>query len=410
MYAITTNTAILAFAKPSTKTRLSVRICSQWDELEQLVPDWNSLLQANHAASIFQTPEWLSTWWRAFASNRRLRAVVFLDESKNTVGILPLYTETRRFLALDCKTLRMVGAGSGDSDALDFITAPGFEQHCAQAFFDWLAKDKTWDVCSLELLRQQSQAAACLSGIAQASGWRVVSAKTPNFIVDLPKTWDEYLSMLQSGFRPLLTRYPKRLASRYRVEIVRCQDAGELDAQLQTLFALHQMRWTGLGESGAFASAERRIFYGLMARALLDRGWLEFWRLVLNGETVAAQFCFRYHQNVYLLQEGFDPKYAAEKIGYALRAHVLQEMIRTGATCYDFLGGADSYKQKFGARQASYIDLHMAGPSWRGRAFLALRDQKTRTKLWLKDKLPARLLARLQQQKNLPANSKLSQE
>ncbi len=409
MSAITTHTAV-AFAKPDKKTRLSMRVCSQWHELEQLVPEWNSLLQASHAVSIFQTPEWLSTWWQAFAASRQLRAIVFLDESANTVGVLPLYMETRRFFGVDLTTLRLVGAGSGDSDALDFITAPGFEQHCAQAFFDWLAQDKNWDVCSLELLQQQSQSAAWLSRIAQAAGWHVASEKAPNFIVDLPKTWDDYLQMLQPAFRPLLTRYPKRLASRYRVEMIRCQNAADLDAQLQTLFALHQMRWTGQGESGAFANADRRKFYGLMARALLNRGWLEFWSLMLNGETVAAQFCFRYRQSVYLLQEGFDPKYAAEKIGYALRAHVLQEIIRTGATCYDFLGGADSYKQKFGAREASYIDLHMAGPSWRGRAFLALRDQKIKMKHWLKTKLPPPLLSRLSVAETRRPTHKLSPE
>ena len=56
--------------------------------------------------------------------------------------------------------------------------------------------------------------------------------------------------------------------------------------------------------------------------AFLQRGWLEFWRLELNGETVGAQFCFRYNDTVSLLQEGFHPKYAGEKIGYALKAHL----------------------------------------------------------------------------------------
>ena len=35
--------------------------------------------------------------------------------------------------------------------------------------------------------------------------------------------------------------------------------------QLQTLFDLHQMRWTGRGETGAFAGHARRDFYYRMA-------------------------------------------------------------------------------------------------------------------------------------------------
>ena len=163
------------------------------------------------------------------------------------------------------------------------------------------------------------------------------------------------------------------------------------------------MRWTGQGEPGAFSSAERRDFYFRMSRAFLERGWLEFWLLTLEDETVAAQFCFRYDNTVYLLQEGFHPKYAAEKIGYALRAHVLEEMIQTGATRYDFLGGADAYKTKYGSRAGSYLNFAIWPVLRAGRMYLAVQRHKQQTKQWLKSKLPAPLLARLRHEKSQPA-------
>jgi CelD/BcsL family acetyltransferase involved in cellulose biosynthesis len=180
------------------------------------------------------------------------------------------------------------------------------------------------------------------------------------------------------------------------VRISRYENVEELTAALATLFELHQMRWTGRGEAGAFASPERRAFYARMADAFLSRGWLEFWRLELEGQTVAAQFCFRYRDTVSLLQEGFDPKYAADKIGYALRAHVLETMIESGLKHYDFLGGSDSYKPKFGARAGSYLNLHFAGPSLLGRALLAKQRRAKQLRRWLKSNLPQRWLAALE--------------
>jgi CelD/BcsL family acetyltransferase involved in cellulose biosynthesis len=221
----------------------------------------------------------------------------------------------------------------------------------------------------------------------------VDSTATPNFIIDLPSTWPQYVSSLDSSFRPLLTRYPRRLQSRFTVKFSRCEDVDDLKAHLQTLFDLHQMRWTGRGETGAFAGNERRDFYSRMAAAFLQRGWLEFWQLELDGETVGAQFCFRYNDTVSLLQEGFHPKYAVEKIGYALKAHLLQEMIRTGAKRYDFLGGADPYKSKFGAHQENYLNLFLAGPSKLGRFYLQVQKQKRGIKAWLKRKLPSGMIA-----------------
>lgn len=374
------------------KTPLSVRICSTWDELEQFRKQWNSLLQANSAASIFQTPEWLGSWWQAYGRNRNFLALVFEDSTGDVAGIVPLYTDQTPFPGFALKTLRMVGAGSGDSDGLDFITAPGYENACAKAFMAWFAGQKEWQICALETFPQRSRVAESLFQQAKESGISIDSTLTPNFIIDLPPTWPQYLDTLEPAFRPLLTRYPRRLHSRFKVQFMRCQDAGDLKAQLHTLFDLHQMRWTGRGETGAFASHERRDFYSRMATAFLQRGWLEFWRLELNGETVGAQFCFRYHSTVSLLQEGFHPRYAAEKIGYALKAHLLEEAIRTGATRYDFLGGADPYKSKFAAHQENYLNLLIAGPSWLARLYLQIQKQKRQTRAWLKRILPARVI------------------
>jgi len=374
---------------------LSIRVCRTWEELEQFHETWNGLLRANPASSIFQTPEWLASWWQAYGRNRDLFALVFSDSTGVVVGIAPLYADQSYFLGMSLTILRMVGAGSGDSDGLDFITAPGYARDCAQAFIEWLGAQKKWHVCALETLPQNSLVAGCLAESIRASGIGIDSTLTPNFIIDLPPTWPQYVSSLESSFRPLLTRYPKRLQSRFTVKFSRCTDVGDLKAHLQTLFDLHQMRWTGRGETGAFAGKERRDFYYRMATAFLQRGWLEFWLLDLNGETAGAQFCFRYNDTVSLLQEGFHPKYAAEKIGYALKAHFLEEMIRTGARRYDFLGGADPYKSKFGAHQENYLNLFIAGPSRLAGLYLQVQKQKRRIKAWLKRTLPAGMAAAL---------------
>src|SRR5215472_4120743 len=124
MSAIQTDLTPMAAA--AARTVLSVHRCSTWGELEQFRERWKSLLRANPASSIFQTPEWLAAWWQAYGRKRDLFALVFADSTGAIVGILPLYADRTHFLGLPLTSLRMVGAGSGDSDGLDFITAPGY--------------------------------------------------------------------------------------------------------------------------------------------------------------------------------------------------------------------------------------------------------------------------------------------
>jgi CelD/BcsL family acetyltransferase involved in cellulose biosynthesis len=364
---------------------LCVHVVRKWDDLKKFSSAWESLLTEIPEASIFLTPEWLGSWWRAFGRNKDLVGLVFLDPQQETLAIALLYLEHGGIFPFRFHNLRIVGAGSGDSDALDFIVKPGAEPLVAAAFSCWLAKNTDWAVCSLETLPKNSRIGHYLQQLVETSRWRILTEDSTNYVIDLPATWQAYLQGLDPKFRPLLTRYPKRLQTRYPgVRISRCENTEELSSGLKTLFELHQMRWTRRGEPGAFSSLERRNFYSQMAEAFLRRGWLEFWRLELENKIVAAQFCFRYRDTVYVLQEGFDPKYADDKIGYALRARVLQEMIQTGARRYDFLGGDDQYKLKFGARQGGYTDLHFAGASFLGRFHLMQRQRSKQARRWVR--------------------------
>src|SRR5215471_13138565 len=146
MLAAQTEPALALESRP-TAEECTVRTCRNWEELEQFRESWNRLLQANPASSIFQTPEWLAAWWKPFARDKELLGLVFADAEGRTLGIAPLYLEQNSFFGRTLTTLRMVGAGSGDSDALDFITSPGNEEVCTDAFVAWLDKQKDWDVC-----------------------------------------------------------------------------------------------------------------------------------------------------------------------------------------------------------------------------------------------------------------------
>jgi CelD/BcsL family acetyltransferase involved in cellulose biosynthesis len=400
----TQQVATTTCTKTGNERSFAVEIFCSWDEFITHKNDWDRLLAAMSEPSIFMTPEWLGSWWKAFGRDKEFMGMLFRDHQQQVVAIAPFYRQ--RTGLFRSRHLRLLGAGSGDSDALDFIVQPGAEAAVTAAFLNWLANNKEWAVCSLETLPKSSGLGHCLQQSLNQAGWSILSEESINYVVDLPATWQAYLQTLDPKFRPLLTRYPKRLHTRYQdARISRCEEVAELNAALEKLFELHQMRWTGRGEAGAFSRDERRGFYGEMAEAFLRRGWLEFWRLEIEGRTVATQFCFRYRDTVSLLQEGFDPKYAADKIGYALRAHVLETMIQSGARHYDFLGGSDSYKPKFGARAGSYLSLHFAGPSLAGRLQLAQKRRSKQARRWLKSNLPQRLLEALDRSGNQGAGA-----
>jgi CelD/BcsL family acetyltransferase involved in cellulose biosynthesis len=384
---------------------LRVRTVRTWDELEAIRPAWERILQDGEALTIFSTLEWLGAWWKAFAKDKELVAPVFLNSDEEIVGIIPLYTDSvDPAVPFRVRRLRFVGDGSEDSDNLDLIILPGYEASCTQAFLSWLGSNPHWDICELNTLPLNSGAVPSLVREMKRCGWTLRRLERPRSRIPLPDTWEIYLKQtISHKEKEKIVYYTNRLQKRFQVSITKCDSARSLPAALASLFELHQKRWQSRGKPGAFSSAQRRELYYKMASSFLERGWLEFWILRLDGKPVAAQYGFRYRDAVYSLQEGFDPAHSADRVGYVLRAHLLKMLIGQGVRQYDFLGEEDPSKNRWGAQLGSYADIHFARPLTQGAAHLRM-DQTARVlKSWFRTILPAPVLQALRKYRSSPS-------
>jgi len=224
----------------------------------------------------------------------------------------------------------------------------------------------------------------------KARGWRLFLATRPRCVVDLGETWESFLKRLSSKERGKIGLRSRRLEKKYKVVNIRkCATQSELEYALQALFDLHGRHWNLRGLPGTLHSPTRRQFYCELARSLLARRRLEFWILEVDSKIVAAQFGLRHADTVFSLQEGFDPAYSSDSVGYVLRSQVLKNLIADGIRKYDFLGGADDSKIRWAAVVKSYVSMEFARPRTRGSLYLLLKYKSIETKAWLRERLPA---------------------
>lgn len=380
---------------------LQIKTFRTWDELEAIRPAWERILQGAEALTIFSTLEWLGAWWKAFAKDKELVAPVFSNPDGEIVGIVPLYADlVETAIPFRVRRLRFVGDGSEDSDNLDLIIRAGYEASCTQAFLSWLESNPDWDVCELNTLPLDSSALPMLDSDLKKRRWTILRRESPRTTISLPNTWESYLAQtISRKEKTKIGYYTNRLEKRFRVSITKCESNQALPASLAALFELHQKRWQLKGGPGAFSSVERCELYYNMAPSIVERGWLEFWILRLDGKPVAGQLGFRYRNAVYSLQEGFDPAYSSERVGYVLRAQVLKTLIGQGVRQYDFLGGEESSKIRWGAQKGSYADIQFARPLTRGAIYLRMDQSSRALKSWVRTNLPAPLLRALRKRK-----------
>ncbi len=394
---MTVSSTLSATPPGAETTRLQVRVYDSLESMESLRPAWDKLLAEVPTSSTFSTWEWLSAWWRAFGTGQQLRFVAFFDAREELSGIAALaLTHHSIVRGWSLRLLRLMGDGSGDSDNLDVIARPGFEDAVAEAFLQYLESCRSsWDFCALNTLPSYSPTAQSLVHKLQLRNWPHFTSQRLGCVIDLPRDWESYRKQLSYNERGQLGKYMRRLEREYKVRFYQATEP-DLDSCLQSFFDLHQKRWVSQGEPGSFASQARRQFYQDISRLFLERGWLQLWILELNGVNVGAEYDYLWKDTVYCLQGGFDTAMASGHIGYALRGYVLRRLIETGVAHYDFLAGRQSYKGRWGGRETTYLNLQFARPGTRGALYLRVKHESGQAKEWLRKTLPKSAWAVLQ--------------
>jgi len=341
-----------------------------WDQ----VHDWDATVAAAAAPSVFLTRDWVTAWWRSFRDGLDPCLFRICSADGRTVGIAPFYRE--RLRGTPARRLGLLGDRGVGSEYLGVVARRGYEDEVATMVMRWLSSPRSqWELADFSGLRDADPTTARLVSELATGGAAMRSENHPCAAIALPRDFDEYLAGLNSKFRQRFRQRRNKLLRECDVRFFRTESPADLPRHLETLFALHQSRWTEAGRPGAFADPRMRRFYLDVADRLLRAGRLRFWHLEADGAIRATQFAFAYDGVLHSLQEGYDGGFAPRGVGglgVVLRAHVLDAAIAEGFRSYDFLGGVEDHKLRWGASVHSVRSVQIARPGAAGRlAWLA---------------------------------------
>jgi CelD/BcsL family acetyltransferase involved in cellulose biosynthesis len=324
-----------------------------------LAEEWGHLHDACRDSTLFNSWEWLFSWWQAYGRGKQLCLLTCRSDGQ-LVGIAPLYLIFERTgVGISARVMRLVGDGSADSDYLDFLVRPDMRTAVLSVLCERLVSDSRWDVLALRALPESSLLPAVFRRIAVR---RKLSLRVEHALcaaLKLPKTFNEFLQGRQPRFRTKLRALLKKL-DKGDLQVDVHVAPGALRRRLRSLFALHQARWRGTGAQGVFNEPRKRNFYARFAPRFARRGWLRLYSLRCGESYLAHQLCFGAHGVTYLLQEGFDVSDPSASYGQMLRAAVMRHLIEQGGTRYDFLGGTSRHKQDWGAAEGKIVHLVVA--------------------------------------------------
>jgi CelD/BcsL family acetyltransferase involved in cellulose biosynthesis len=308
-------------------------------ELAALEPDWRALWHCDPCATPFQSPDWLLPWTKRLWGGGRLRILAARRDGE-LAGVAP-------FFQWGHDVIRLSFLGSGISDYLGTIAKPDAGCEFASLVLQWLAGTQNeWQVCDLQELRP---CAPLLRADVPAG---LTSRSTPLSVcpvVALPPAMDDLRAGLSTKFRRNLDRARTMLEKQGRVEFVRATAANVAEI-MQSLFRLHEARWTERCGHGMFHTEPLQAFHLEAAERFERCGVLRLFALRVNGETIAVQYSLGAKDRAYSYLGGFDTAWGRFSPGAVLLEHAIRCAIDEQAKELDFLRNSEAYKYLWGAR------------------------------------------------------------
>lgn len=351
---------------------------SKWRKWDEFAPAWERIHAMCPAASFFTSREWVTCWLEVYGEELDPDLLAFTAEGQ-VVGCCLLVWRTQwvRGIPLRRVYLNCSGENEDDSTCLEFnalLSLPEHEQQVADALAA-LLRGRKWDELLLPGVVEQD-AIRILAGSLGAS--EVTEA--PSYYVPFSKFRNprvDYLSSLSPKTRHNIRRTERAWeeiggACTLRV----AQSVEEALAMLRQLAALHQARWQGRGQPGAFSSARFTQFHETMIRRSFDRTLTV--RVQAGDQIVGVQYCFLFRGWVYFYQCGFSYALGRRRTPGLLTvcmtiSHCLDRPELEG---FDFMASDVEYKRSLADSHRSLRWIVVRRPTARNLLFSGLRRLK----------------------------------
>lgn len=346
---------------------INVKVITEEADLCDLQNDWDELVESCNA-TIFQTFEWLSTWWKYFGGGKELYVITFNDHH-HVIGVFPFFKDSFTFWGWELYScLRFLGSTvihpEGEelkgflpySDYLDVIIRPGYEHLVFTSFLDHLQKSGLdYDQLILDEVPEHSLIHDYLLPLLEKRGISYNVAEASGCAsIQLEPCWEQYLMNLSKSSRYKVRKFLKKAHHpEHKIfEIEQVQSTDKYLTAFKQLERLHQERWHAAGYPGTFAEKRFAKFLKEIVSLCLRKGWAELYlatSIKEENKYVAADLIFTFNHTFYLSQRAFDihSKMSDHGVGNVLLLQEVKDAICRGYEALDFMRGEESYKFRY---------------------------------------------------------------
>ena len=277
--------------------------------LDSLRSTWEEMVAGMPERHFFQLWEWYHGYLECLATDPQDLMFFLFTKGGTPAAILPLQSTPIRLGGLKLKGLAFPSHNHlllNDLVCHREATQLPLFQLLSQYLRD---QRQSWDLIRLPHLLED----ACTLRI-------INNQPPPRFLLqhegrcdfmDTSGTYDLFLAGISRNFRRSLKRTRQYLDELPGVQFAFTQEGQDLEEKLEAFMDVEASGWKGAQGVGTAIKLHPslRCFYQTLTRTLSASGKVSINTLTTDGKCIAAQFCLRLDDRVYILKIGYDEAY-----------------------------------------------------------------------------------------------------
>jgi CelD/BcsL family acetyltransferase involved in cellulose biosynthesis len=354
------------------------------EEMEKLRLQWEGL-HKKASGNVFQSHEWLLTWWKVYGSRFRLRLFCIWHDS-HLVCIFPCFVRVVHHGPFKVSVLRMMGEHEIFGEYHPLVD-PVFANDLVSLACEFLAGELSTATCDLIDFHHYPASSNFINEVLlqlKHKGF-VVKATTHSLEgvqLPVPPDWETYILTLSKKMRKTITR-GERLLLKNGAVLERLTGEEYTEAAFDDFVSLHGRIWTTKGKRGFFREKEGfEAFHREVTAKLMKKKQAGLLFFSKEDARFAGLLTFFVNGSVLLYLSGRDPDHPLDRYspGEVLLAASIRKAIDERYRICDLQEGTTPYKFRLGGKSNWYSRATVFRRGLRGfrgrvvHAILSLRN------------------------------------
>jgi hypothetical protein len=318
----------ILISKKTTSGNISITLVTGWDELKSHGDAWDKLLLELPLPLPMLSYCWVVTALQHFLLPDEEWACLMAYDQSILVGVFPLIIGWRYFGGI--RRVQLHTPFNWHFLSVDCLVKPGYEDEVVLLM---LKAAKKLRPSFLELTVTRVENHTPLMDRIRNGIKGFVSVRRHNgsgSYIEVSGTYEKYMASLDTKFVRNLRRLDRKMESLNDLEISVISDNAGDNQYFERFLNVESESWKGKKGSAIMQSPSLVKFYSDLTRRLGERGWLEWYFLSAEGNTIAALMTVRVGRRLIIYKIGYEERYASYSPGNKLFEKMVQRVYASG--------------------------------------------------------------------------------